>query len=375
MSARQLTESLHGLAKFLQLQFSDLQALNASTYTALNLSEAIYFYRRVRLEVAERLNAWNEFVAQLVQIRFESIDSVASKQWKRDQQVRWKDQVLADAEIVPIGLPTDLTTGQELARIHGAKSMFLAEQSGKMLQEIPKLICEQLISLVAAEVVGLVYWPAEDICIFSRNERVFQFKTRTEFRRNTTDTPTKRMVEISRRLGADVDQRLVRTVEHLIDAQEKRLDDPTVIVPRHLQKMAKSIPTWIADAVKVIEGTLVREIVVERSVADRRFVVMSSESVILYEDRELEDYDPALVLGPFVLAGWGESDMRTEVYRRALNDNSSHLTNKTRLPWNKLAGMLLLPIATLLAMTGNVVWGVLIPAALACLLAYCWSAI
>lgn len=369
-SSVELAESVRGLQDLFDSELSEIQKQTLSIERSLNLSEAIYFYRTVRNDLKDRLDEWNNFIERLVRIRFEAVDVKASQKWKQGELTEWRDQVLLEAGVSKLELPEDLASGRALAQLEGEKQLMLRQQLLDALDKLPHLFCQQLLALVSAEVIGLVEWHAKDICVFSRYERVYQFQMRAWPRRKEASPTDRKQMWFANALAGDVDQRLVRTVEHLIDAKRKELDDPSVIIPHHLEKLVESVPDCFKSYMKVVEGMLFREIVIEKTVAHKDNVVAGTEAFLAYEDRPLIHHDPAIVLGPFVLAGWGESDMRAEVYRRSRLQANQVKTRVTHWPWNKKAGMILLAFASLLSMSGEVVLGVVVPSALACLSAF-----
>lgn len=80
-------------------------------------------------------------------------------------------------------------------------------------------------------------------------------------------------------------------------------------VPQRVQQVIEALPPFIAPHCKIVSGTLIGETIVERQVAVREW------SEVLPETPRYAG-DPALVFGPFVLAGWEESEAPMTPVRR-----------------------------------------------------------
>jgi hypothetical protein len=78
-------------------------------------------------------------------------------------------------------------------------------------------------------------------------------------------------------------------------------------------KIIKAIPNWLLPDVRLVEGTLFRSTTITQDLESSDW---KNEQV----DRVVFMRDPALILGPFVLTGWGPKDIQREVTRRGGSD-------------------------------------------------------
>lgn len=83
------------------------------------------------------------------------------------------------------------------------------------------------------------------------------------------------------------------------------------MVPVAIQPIIDRIPSWLAPEAKIVTGIQFRENVITQQRKDR---VWLKESVRKSKVRTHDD--PALVIGPFVLTGWGEQETLAETQRR-----------------------------------------------------------
>ncbi|MCA9064747.1 MAG: hypothetical protein KDA96_16865 [Planctomycetaceae bacterium] len=160
----------------------------------------------------------------------------------------------------------------------------------------------QLAYLNAIEQVGTIDWIADDVCRYSFfankvTDRKINSSTRSRVEANQRRTTTRN----------DFD----RTFEHtrvthdVIDALRHPLPADHVEMPPRVKMLVDEIPSWLHGVSAVVTGFEISE---ERN--SRRAVVDQwSESHTTVEElpvqrRERTHYDPALIIGPYVLTGW-----------------------------------------------------------------------
>src|SRR5690606_29133708 len=61
--------------------------------------------------------------------------------------------------------------------------------------------------------------------------------------------------------------------------------------------------------VEVIDGRIVRERIIERDIE------VEDWTQVEVHDRPIIDYDPGIVIGPYVLCGWGPREVAAELER------------------------------------------------------------
>ena len=189
---------------------------------------------------------------------------------------------------------------------------------------------EMLKHMVDLELFGLVEWLPKQCCRYhffrrvviqgaeERTETVTEdwdadldpdFRPRVVGNRRTTST---------QRVRHEI--RFARHQHDLINAVRTSIRNSTVIMPPPIVRLVKSIPEWLYPFVEVIDGQIVRELIVERdiSVEDWTKVDVRDEPIINVDVRDdpIIDYDPGIVIGPYVLSGWGSVEIRKEQERR-----------------------------------------------------------
>lgn len=91
-------------------------------------------------------------------------------------------------------------------------------------------------------------------------------------------------------------------------------------MPPQIVRLVESIPEWLYPFVEVIDGHIVRELIVERDVAveDWTKTAVRDEPIIdvKVRDEPIFGRDPGSVIGPYVLSGWGSVEIRKEQDRR-----------------------------------------------------------
>jgi hypothetical protein len=77
----------------------------------------------------------------------------------------------------------------------------------------------------------------------------------------------------------------------------------TVIMPAKIARLVTTIPDWIYPFVRIIDGTVMRERILE---LEYRTDITQQ---ITPRDEPIYGGDPALAIGSFVLTGWGPRDI------------------------------------------------------------------
>jgi hypothetical protein len=193
---------------------------------------------------------------------------------------------------------------------------------------------ELLKHMVDLELFGLVEWLPKQCCRYHFFRRVVIQGTaeRTE---NVTETMTDDwLADFDRVPGGRVvgDRRTTSThrVKHeirfarhqheLINAVRTSIRNSTVIMPPQIVRLVESIPEWLYPFGEVIDGHIVRELIIERDIAveDWTKVDVRDEPIIEYDVRDdpIFAVDPGIVIGPYVLSGWGSVEIRKEQERR-----------------------------------------------------------
>ncbi len=163
--------------------------------------------------------------------------------------------------------------------------------------------------LVELRVVGTIEWPIPTGCRF----RFFQthLEVSAENARNEIFLQDGQWFRREHRRTYTA-HTLHGQQQHLADARRTELPTYTRSMPQRVRELCDDIPTWLEERVDVVDGDLFR--------SDRVEEHLRTE---VLEDTELVYHnDPAIVVGPFVLATWLCEEVDAERHRA---QNQRHL--------------------------------------------------
>lgn len=83
-------------------------------------------------------------------------------------------------------------------------------------------------------------------------------------------------------------------------------------MPPPVARMVKCVPAWLAPFVQVIDGQIFRERIIERDLKVASWVDVE------VRDEPILGWEPAVIIGPYVLTGWGPREVEREQTRRRL---------------------------------------------------------
>ncbi|TWU62563.1 hypothetical protein V7x_42980 [Crateriforma conspicua] len=110
-----------------------------------------------------------------------------------------------------------------------------------------------------------------------------------------------------------IQHRHAQCVHHVRNPVLNRPDETINPLPEKYSCLIDACPNWLADSVRVLEGELFRE---ERIEWDLHTEVRRDERVI-----ERVRRCPAVLFGPYILAGWGELAIKEEEHRQRQEQN------------------------------------------------------
>ncbi|PHQ37038.1 hypothetical protein [Rhodopirellula bahusiensis] len=102
-----------------------------------------------------------------------------------------------------------------------------------------------------------------------------------------------------------------RQAQHVHHVRQPTLNEPSATVhplPTKYNELIESCPDWLHGQLRVLEGELFRHECIEWDLLTE---TRSAEKVI-----ERVRRDPAVLIGPYVLAGWGEDTIKAEENRQ-----------------------------------------------------------
>ena len=181
---------------------------------------------------------------------------------------------------------------------------------------------EMLQRMVDLELFGLVEWLPKQCCRYHFFRRVViqgaEERTKTVTETTASDEAgargfARRVIGNRRTTSTHIIKHEIRFARHqheLINAVRTSIRNSTVIMPRQIVRLVESIPEWLYPFVEVIDGHIVRELIIERDVS------VEDWTQVDVRDEPILDLDPGIVIGPYVLSGWGSVEIRKEQERR-----------------------------------------------------------
>lgn len=190
---------------------------------------------------------------------------------------------------------------------------------------------ELLARLVDRELFGLVEWHPNHCCSYHFFKRVVIQENQGASQQVTTSYRNGRLAEVDSDEGDTVigtrrtktvrgkgqhTHRLARHEHGVMQAIRTSIGNSQVIMPPPVERLVNRVPAWLAPFVQVIDGQIFRERIIERDL-----------KVAKWEDVEVRDepilgWEPAVIIGPYVLTGWGPREVEQERTRRRLLQES-----------------------------------------------------
>ena len=192
----------------------------------------------------------------------------------------------------------------------------------KDLQQFCRCVESSLKEMAELQLIGILEWVGPNACKYhfftevvchdgtQTTESGLKSRERSwEERRN--NLVTRFAAYIEKKTTALISIRRARHEHHVIHAFHTTIGNSTVTtLPRHRQ-LLDAIPDWLRDFVRVIDGTLVRELVIERECCRKTW----SEVEVI--DMPQFDCEPAVVIDQYALTGWGPREIQQEKQRQA----------------------------------------------------------
>lgn len=176
-------------------------------------------------------------------------------------------------------------------------------------------MCEKL---VEGQILGEVLWANDSACELYFFRRVVAPTgstskvvagpaiTKQDSRIRTTITEQTQVTETAH------DVILERHEHHLNKAESVQVDRATTAIPLQFHPLLRSIPGWMRPHVRLITGVQFRGGIQTRKLRS----VSTEHSVVLAPKVEKVEFrfrtEPAIALGKFVFAGWGDMEMEGE---------------------------------------------------------------
>jgi hypothetical protein len=236
-------------------------------------------------------------------------------QKKLDQLVKrasraWSSPVnVLDAQLV----------SQSTSTLRGRLDEALRQATGAFASQL----FEHLAHLVDNKLAGLVEWLPNNCCRYHFFKEVliqhYEGSSRTvreeAVESGERDPVTGRRL-VGRRLTEDTHQghhvhRHARHEHHVMNAFRTTLGNSRVVVPPNVERLIRSIPEWLYPQVEMIDGDIFRERVIEQDYCQEAW------QEVRVKDEPIYGCEPGVIIGPYVLTGWGPRGVAAEQARRA----------------------------------------------------------
>lgn len=198
---------------------------------------------------------------------------------------------------------------------------------------------EVLAKLVDRELVGLIEWHPNNCCsyhffrriVIQENEGASQEHDDDLFDEIMERDPVTGRQIIGRRTVKNVNgrgihyHRFARHEHEVMNAVATTVKDSRVVMPPPVLTLIARIPEWLYPFVRVIDGEIFRERIIERE-----------QKVTTWEDVKIRDEpiigcEPGVIIGPYVLVGWGPREVAAELARREDIQRSVQAESEARI--------------------------------------------
>ena len=288
--------------------------------TSIRDRESLSLAYKARVESLERLrDDWRAFIETLVRIDLSQVpnESKLVGQISQEESTRWRKEILSDPSLQPIPMSSGLVGSVISQNVSDAFDDLVIDLEVKV-ENLQCSFCQQLARLIELEVCGILVRHPHHVYeyrYFYRTVSASSKGERVDSKLIWRDDPESESPVQIRQTANVIDAKVTRTVfgriHHLIHAIEISPDRPTVPTPEYHQSVLDAIPGWLRPLTTLVEGTLVGNVAptTGRSTELDR---TAAEIVNEWAVQPLFHGDPALVLGQFVLTGWGPEELGSQ---------------------------------------------------------------
>lgn len=249
----------------------------------------------------------------------------------RDEALQKKlDEMLAQVSShwVPIRNVADAQLASQATDVLGDAFQTALESA---VVEFAEQFFDMLARLVDRQLFGLVEWLPNHCCRYHFFRQVLIQENNGVVSTSWDDTyfenPTDRNLwtgerVVGRRSHRDVlhgkhFHRLARHQHDVMNSVRTAVGNSRVIMPPAVVRLIKAIPAWLLPLVQVIDGEIFRERIVEK---DTR---VEDWSQVTVRDEPIVGCEPGVIIGPYVLTGWGPREVEAELQRRQRADEAT----------------------------------------------------
>ena len=190
---------------------------------------------------------------------------------------------------------------------------------------------------------GTIHWTTKTDCKldFFRHVVIHESKaTVTHTTEQVTDDarPILRFREMESSQVSD-QHCLAQHEHHVTQAVAHRIEEKWHPIPQQFQPLLDAIPAWLRPHVRILEGHQYLERIFVRNLYKRDW---QTEPIVR---REFET-EPAILIGSYVLAGWGQAELDREMQRLDSIEFEAEKTNIVRAArrWTIAAAVIAIPL-------------------------------
>jgi hypothetical protein len=116
-----------------------------------------------------------------------------------------------------------------------------------------------------------------------------------------------------------------------------------VVMPPQVARLVEQVPDWLYPFVHVIDGDIFRERIIEQDTG------VETWTDVHVRDEPIYGCEPGVIIGPYVLTGWGPREVGQEQARRKTVEKTAMAqTARRRAPWLVVASVAMSLVALLL---------------------------
>jgi len=202
--------------------------------------------------------------------------------------------------------------------------------------EFTKQLFALFAKLVDHELFGLVEWLPNNCCayhffkrvVIQENDGASQTIEEVRFDQATERDPVtgrriigKKTTRIAQGKGRHT-HRFARHQHDVMNAIRTSIDNNRVVMPPAVERLCHAVPEWLKPFVEVIDGTIFRERIIERDIQ-----VTNWEDVRVV-DEPIVGHEPGVIIGSYVLTGWGPREVDAELRRRHTSTHQRELAQQ-----------------------------------------------
>ena len=211
-----------------------------------------------------------------------------------------------------------------------------------------KQFFELLAKLVNKSMIGLIEWMPNHCCnyhffkevVIQENEgpsRTVRELSEDEEPGEAWDPDTGRRpigwekVEETRGKGRHI-YRIARHEHSVMNAIQTSIRNSRVTIPPEVVPLVERMPEWLYPVVQIIDGDIIRERIIEEDQKAENW------ADVVVRDVPIFGGEPAVIIGPYVLTGWGPREVGAEQAKRQANYESGMMQRtaevaQRRAPW------------------------------------------